>query len=502
MGILFRQMSSLLKGVTSILGSKAVNVLSSLLIIPILVRIVGSSGYGKFAFMMSFISISTIIVNFGLFDGIRKFIAEDRSIEDWSDRVFSFYFRFGIALAAIASVLIVISNASGVIQIAVGDGFVNLFFIASAVILFKQLSMIVRGTFMGFKLESLSESLQIFRQLVYIALGLGLAYLGYGVAGVLVGLAIGFLLSTLIGLVYLRKYIDFGYLLKPHADSLPTKELLKFNGHSVMLVLLIQSLYNVDILLLQPFAGSTVTGYYQAALKIAEFVWFIPFTIQIALLHRTSELWAEDEIEKITGLAAKITRYVVSLAVMIAIGIAVLSDEFVPLYFGKEFSRSITPLLILLPGALGFAIARPIYSISQGNGQLQPLIIATMVAAFANIVLNILFIPRFGMYGAAAATSISYGGMVVLHVVTARRIGYDPLADLRLRQIVILVMVAAPVVYGADILITSPILSLVLVPLVGLVTYVFLFIHLGIASDDDKKRMKRYAREVYEPKIR
>jgi len=50
-----------------------------------------------------------------------------------------------------------------------------------------------------------------------------------------------------------------------------------------------------------------------------------------------------------------------------AVGLAALADIAVPIYFGAEAEPAITPLLLLLPGALGFAIARPILAVSQGK---------------------------------------------------------------------------------------------------------------------------------------
>ena len=43
--------------------------------------------------------------------------------------------------------------------------------------------------------------------------------------------------------------------------------------------------------------------------------------------------------------------------------------------------------------------------------------IGTVSAAILNIILNSIMIPSWGMYGAAIATSVSYGGLFIMHYV-------------------------------------------------------------------------------------
>lgn len=89
-----------------------------------------------------------------------------------------------------------------------------------------------------------------------------------------------------------------------------------------------------------------------------------------------------------------------------------------------------------------------------------------------NLVLNVALIPMYGMRGAAVATSIGYGSMFALHVWSARSIGFDPLVDLRAGAIVLTTLASAPVIFGVNALIQSPVYSLIVVPPVGFVAFV------------------------------
>jgi len=104
------------------------------------------------------------------------------------------------------------------------------------------------------------------------------------------------------------------------------------------------------------------------------------------------------------------------------------------------------------------------YAIAQGDGRLRILIIATGSAAVINLVLNLLLIPRYGMNGAAVATCIGYGVMVVLHGTAALQIGYNPFRDLRLKRIGVTAAVAAPLIFGLALIVDGAIVSLLIIP--------------------------------------
>ena len=88
-------------------------------------------------------------------------------------------------------------------------------------------------------------------------------------------------------------------------------------------------------------------------------------------------------------------------------------------------------------------------------------------AAVVNLALDAVLVPRYGMHGAAVAASVGYGSMAVLHVLAARRVGFDPLADLRpLRLVVAVALGGAATVWVAR-LVPGPWPALAVVPVAG-----------------------------------
>lgn len=478
-------MKSIINRFFSVVGAKVWMLGLSLIITPVLVRFLGSAGYGDFAFILSLFGIGIVIVNAGIFHGIRKFIAENNNDPDWENHVFGFYFRLAGFLSILVTIVICAAVISGLVSDILGSRFNLYFYILSLIILSQQFFLFARGTLMGFGLEQISELVFSIRKLIFGCLAIILASFGWGVAGVLFSKFIAILIAAVVLLIYSCKHVSYKSIYSPLPDEFPRKKLMTYNTHSTIFLLLTISLYHVDIILLQPLAGSEAVGLYRAALVIAEFIWFVPTAIQVVLLQSTSELWSNEENYRITQIATRVTRYTLLFTTLLAIGLIALANQFIPLYFGAEFTPAITPLLLLLPGVIGFATARPIFSIGLGKGDLKILIYATGTAAILNIILNLILIPQYSIHGAAIATSIGYGSMLFLHMWSARRIGFNPLADLRLLKVGITAVISAPLIIGLSEIIESSILSLVIIPPIGFMIYSALAIKSGAIKPEE-----------------
>ncbi|THE64438.1 flippase [Salinadaptatus halalkaliphilus] len=463
----------ILRGFLSIASGRAGGLLLAVVITPVLVRLLGSGGYGEYAFVLSAYGLLMVIVNGGVDAGLRKYIIEEHAESQWQQSVFGFFARVAFALAITVSLALFVLLELSVLESVLEPPFRGYFYLLCLLIVTTQWYYVVRSGLMGLKLEYYSEPLDVAREALFGLSAISLIIVGYGVSGALYGHVIATAVIGTAGFAVLRRRIPLTSVFSSPPESIHRRELLSFNLLSVVLTLLMVSLYHVDILLVQLIVGSEQTGYYRAALVIAEFVWFFPIAIQILFFYSFSEMWSKQQYRRITALSSRVTRYTLLLTVLLTLGLAALADSFVPLYFGPEFSAAVTPLLILLPGVIGFAVTRPMFAISQGKNEaaVRLLIGATGVSALLNLVLNLVLIPRYGMVGAAASTSLGYGSMVFLHTGVARRIGFDPVADLRFDRVLLTAAIAAVPIFGLSALIDSDLLSLLVVPPVGLAVY-------------------------------
>ncbi|MCO8246060.1 MULTISPECIES: polysaccharide biosynthesis C-terminal domain-containing protein [unclassified Haladaptatus] len=484
---------SISDGVLSVAGAKVLTLFIGLLTTPILYRWLGAERIGIYYGLLAPFSLFMIFVSSGVSDGVRKFLAENRAFPDWTSHVVGFYFRLASGLALVGAGLVALVTWSGVLDSLLPPGYEIYGYLLAVLVVVSQFQSYARRTLMGFGLERYSEPLQIVQKVTFVGIALTLISAGYGVTGMFVGNIAASTAVALLGLALVNRKVSLRSVFRVPSSEFPRKELLTFNVQSIVLILCLTSLYQVDLMMLTLLTTSKQVGYYRGALELAEFLWFVPLALQTVFVHSTSELWAAGRTDKISTLAARTTRYTLLMTGVMAVGLAALAPDVVPVYLGSDFQPTVKPLLLLLPGALGFAVARPILAISQGEGTLGFPIRATGAAAAINIGLNAILIPRYGMSGAAVSTSIGYGSMFLFHVWSARKVGFDPLSNARLGRIAATMLLAAPPIFALAHFITYSItisgialpLSLVIVPPLGLVIFLscaFLTGALGICE--------------------
>ena len=89
-------------------------------------------------------------------------------------------------------------------------------------------------------------------------------------------------------------------------------------------------------------------------------------------------------------------------------GIHLDSKELIFLFYSVDYSSSIFPFKILLIGVVTMSGWKILGSDLYGRGKPELNIYVSLISVVLNIILNILWIPKIGILGAAWATSISY----------------------------------------------------------------------------------------------
>lgn len=476
---------SIVTAFLSTVGSRLVGLVLTAAITPLLIHFLGVSTYGEYATIMSVFALLTIFMSSGTNSGVKKYIAEQRTLSSWKEHVFGYYFRLATVLAILAAIGFVLAARFGVVSLLLGEKYVSYFYLLAGMALAVQFREYIRRTLMGLKLERYSEPLTVLYRVVFGVFAVGLAALEFGVPGLIVAQVVASLAAFGVGLVLVGRRLSLSAILQRTPSRFPTSELFSFNHLTIVYVFLLTSLYHIDVLMLETFTTSDLVGYYKAALVIVQFLWILPQSVQGVMIQSTSDLWEQGRTDRISDLASRTTRYVLLLTLLLAMGMAALATTFVPFYLGEDMTPAVTPLVLLLPGTIAFAVARPLLAISHAKGDVKTLIAATWASATLNFSLNLVLIPAYEMVGAAVATTIGYGSLPVFNAIAARELGYDPLEDLRLARVAATVLVAGVPIYLLPGLVEHDLLSLVVVPVVGLVVFVAAALLTGAVGVDE-----------------
>ena len=164
----------------------------------------------------------------------------------------------------------------------------------------------------------------------------------------------------------------------------------------------------LDQLLLSVWSGVTAAslGNYAVAVSLAALVLPISQAFGSVAFPRIARSASEEHArrtERVTIVGATIS------SVVIVAVLAAFSSTIVPFVFGRQFSQAVGALWLLAPGAVFLSLNLVLAQVLQGRGRPLFTSVGEGIGAMSTIVLLLILIPRFGIRGAAVASSIAYG---------------------------------------------------------------------------------------------
>ena len=184
------------------------------------------------------------------------------------------------------------------------------------------------------------------------------------------------------------------------------KKILGFGIKAHMGVLALFILINSDKFLINYFLpdGQIQVGLYAVATSLISIIIYVPDSIATIFLPRVTALGIKDA-DELTSSVSRITILIALCAITIAMFMAWPVIHFV---YGKNYHDSMLPFLLLLPGVFFLSICSIMNNALQARKMVLTGAIASLVGCVANICLNLLVIPRWGIRGAAVTSTISY----------------------------------------------------------------------------------------------
>ncbi len=235
-----------------------------------------------------------------------------------------------------------------------------------------------------------------------------------------------FVLVILIDYVTLAVSFTFSYwqqklgLFFRYFEFSIAKEMLKNSWPLILSGIAIMIYMRIDQVMIKGMLNETAVGLYSAAVKLSEVWYFVPVVITNSLFpavlnaKKKSEALYYERLQRLYDL-------MVWLALVVAIPMTFFSRYLVVLLYGQAFREASNVLAIhIWTGVfVALGVASSNWFISEN---LQNLCLyLTAGGAVINVVLNYIFIPTYGIIGAAIASLIAQMSATVLLNVFNRR---------------------------------------------------------------------------------
>ena len=178
--------------------------------------------------------------------------------------------------------------------------------------------------------------------------------------------------------------------------------------------------YNFDLILLGFLTNPMTVGWYSAAYRPVTVALALPMAFLVGLYPGLARSYGAGSAA-FRAVMTQSVALMVSIAVPLGVGGAMLSRPIVDLLFGPAYEPSIPVLRILVCSASLVIVRGPFHRGLVAADRAGVELRCAMAAAAVNVALNLVLIPRYGMLGAALATLIAEVAWVTLLVNRLKR---------------------------------------------------------------------------------
>lgn len=234
--------------------------------------------------------------------------------------------------------------------------------------------------------------------------------LGYGVAGLAGGFVAGLLAAGLVNFRFLD--LSLAAFRWSHISSLFAFSFWTFLSAGGYLVF-----SYADTIMISYFMTEADVGIYRVALQLTSVATFVTIALHTTLYPKVSYWGKQDDLSLVEGALARAFTYSLLLAVPVLAGGWILGEWLLYFFYGASFATGAGALAILLLVQVAhvfmFLQTMCLNALDRPRDSFR----VTAVAVAANIGLNLLLIPAYGIIGASAATLVT----MVLNAALAHR---------------------------------------------------------------------------------
>ncbi len=166
------------------------------------------------------------------------------------------------------------------------------------------------------------------------------------------------------------------------------------------------------------FGQITETGWYNAAYRIVN-ITLLPmgliaasFFPALSKFARPAKNSLPDKIKEAKENLQKVWSYDLEVMILLAIPLMVGGVTFAPkligFIYGQDFFSSILAFQILTIMAGIIFLYVPFYDVLTASVQQKKILWVSLSGAVINVILNLILIPKFSLYGAASATVVTH----------------------------------------------------------------------------------------------
>ena len=186
-----------------------------------------------------------------------------------------------------------------------------------------------------------------------------------------------------------------------------TKDIIKTSYPMALSAISYFLMQSIDILFLGAFDTFESIAYYSVAVKIATVTSLALISVNIVIAPKIAKIYNDRNFSELKPMIRKATRINVLISSPILL-ILFFFPDFLLSMFGDNYTLAKNAFLVLLIAQFFNSITGPSALYLNMTGRQKILNFILLISLLINVILNVILIPKFGMVGAASATTISF----------------------------------------------------------------------------------------------
>lgn len=385
--------------------------MTSLLMQLYLGRTLGPELYGVYGVINAFIVINEMMLMRGIYDTLSRFTAEK---EEAASAILSVMLKatavLGLTLCGLY--LLFAPRLASLLNDPELSGYIKL---SSFSILVSLLSTVYLGAFNGLRRFAGQALIFMVFSATRLVAVIALVYYGFAVKGVVIGL----LISEIVRLIMARG-------LYRHTGTnvgFRSRELTGFALQLIIISFFSALVMYVDLLAVKAFIRKNLeTGLYTSAVTISRISAILIMPVTLAMVPILSKAISEGDAVLTENRIRQALRLLLMLILPVSLIAIATSGECISFLYGDRYAQASTPLKILLAGGIFLSGKALMYSVIVAAGHPLLLISIGLFSLITEVVLLMLLLGKWGLSGAAAASTITHLlGFIVCYVYVSRR---------------------------------------------------------------------------------
>jgi len=372
------------------IAGKGISTLLGLLAVGIMTRSLGAEHFGYYATAIGFLQFFAIICDFGFVVNTAKLLSEPAfDKKDLLNNLFTWRLITALFFQGIALVAIWALPYSQTIKI------------ATAILALSYIPNILNQVFTGYYQTKLKMGTVMVGEILgRIILVAGIALIAYGHYGFL----------PMMGIVAISAWVYTIYLwvksdgVKFAIDKTITQTMFKKMWPTALAIIFNAFYLQGDRVLLPLYASASDVGFYGAAYRVLDIMAQVGFMTMGVLVPLLTYSWSralQDDFKKYYQLSFDLMLLV--LLPLVA-GTVVLAAPIMRLVAGPEFAPAGKVLALLAISTLGVCFGTTYSMVAIAIDRQHRSTWIFLATAVASVIAYFIFIPRYGMYGAAYVT--------------------------------------------------------------------------------------------------